>query len=89
MAVFIPYLIFFIYCIAIYPGLPDELGIGLPKAFLFLPVMIAAALPITYGVMVFFFAHYLKTVHFLAIAALMDTGTLGLIGAVYLVKDSS
>ncbi len=89
MTVFIPYLVFAVYCIVIYPDLPDKLGVGLPKAFIFLPVMISVVLPITYGLMVFFVAHYLKKAHFLMIAALMDTGTLGLIGAVYLVKDSS
>jgi len=89
MAVLIPYLALIGYSISVYPGLPDELGIGLPKAMIFLPAFIAIILPATYGLMVFFFAHYLRKAHLIAIAALMDTGTFGLIGAVYLIKSSA
>ena len=89
MVVLVPYLALIGCTISVYPDLPDELGIGLPKMLVFLPAFIATMLPVTYGVMVFFFASYLKKAHFLAIALLMDTGTFGLIGAVYLIKSSS
>lgn len=89
MLVFVPYLILTVYTMFIYPDLPDKLGVGLPRAFIFLPVLIAAILPITFAVMIFFFSHYLKKAHYLTIAAFMDLGLLGLIGAVYLIKDSS
>ncbi|NQT72495.1 MAG: hypothetical protein HQ553_06955 [Chloroflexi bacterium] len=89
MTVLIPYFVLVAYTIAIYPDLPDELGVGVPKAFIFLPALIVAMLPATYGVMVFFFAHYLKKVHLLTMSIFMDSGTFALIGALYLVKDSS
>ncbi|GEM_PF-1221325 len=89
MLVIIPFLALAGYTIGIYPGLPNEIGAGLPKGLIFLPVLISIMLPATYGIMIFFFAQYLKKAHYLAVAAAMDLGLLGLIGAVYLVKDSA
>ena len=89
MAVLVPYLILIAYSMAVYPDLPDELSNGLPKALIFVPAFVALMLPVTYGIMVFFFSHYLKRAHFLTIAAFMDLGILGLIGAVYLIKDAA
>ncbi len=89
MTVLIPFLALLGYTISIYSGLPDEIGAGLPKWSIFLPVAISATLPATYGIMIFYFARYLKKANYLAVAAAMDLGLLGLIGAVYLVKDSA
>lgn len=89
MAVLLPYFALIGYTIGIYPGLDDKLAHGLPKAFIFVPPFIAGILPATYAVMVFFFAHYLKKAHFLVVAAFMDLGILGLLGATYLIKDSA
>ncbi len=89
MAVLIPFLALVGYTIAVYEGLPDKIGADLPKGLIFLPVLISVILPATYGVMIFFFAQYLKKAHYLAVAMTMDIGLFGLIGAVYLVKDSA
>ena len=89
MAVLVPYLILVGYSISIYPDLPDELSNDLPRFFVLLPSFAALMLPATYGVMVFFFSHYMKRAHFLTMAAVMDIGILGLMGAVYLIKDAA
>lgn len=88
MVVLIPYLILVGYSIAVFPDLPDKLENGFPRVMIFLPAFIAGILPLTYTVMVFFFSHYLKKGHYLTVAASMDLGILGLVGAVYLIKSS-
>ncbi|MFO8102413.1 MAG: hypothetical protein R6U37_09675 [Dehalococcoidia bacterium] len=89
MAVLIPFLALVGYTISVYSELPDEIGAGLPKGMIFLPVLISAILPVTYGVLIFSFAQYLTKANYLAVAAAMDLGLFGLIAAVYLVKDSA
>ena len=89
MAVLVPYFILLGYTIGIYPDLPEKLENDLPRVMVFLPAFFTVMLPATYGGMVFFFNHYLKRVHYLVVAAFMDLGILGMIGAVYLIKDSS
>lgn len=88
LAVLAPYLALVGYSIAVYPNLPEKLAHDLPKIIIFAPALIAAILPLTYAVMVIFFAHYLRRGHFLTIAAFMDLGILGLVGAVYLIKTA-
>ena len=89
MTVLIPYLVLVGYSISVFPDLPDELESGFPRIMVFLPAFIATMLPATYGIMIFFFGHYLKKAHLFTIAAFMDLGMIGLIGAVYMIKDSS
>ena len=89
MLVLVPYFVLIGYTIGVYPDLPEELENGFPRIMVFLPAFIATILPATYGVMVFFFGHYLKKAHLFTIAAFMDLGMIGLIGAVYFIKDSS
>ncbi len=89
MMVLVPYLILIGYTISIYSDLPEELENGLPRAMIFLPAFIVAILPGTYGVMIFLFGEYLKKAHLLILAAFMDVGIIGMLGAVYLIKDSA
>ncbi len=89
MTVLLPFIALVACTIAIFPDLPDELGIGLPRVFIFFPAFVCAILPATYGVMVFRFSEHLKRIHYLGLAVCMDIGILSLIGAIYLVKDSA
>jgi len=89
MTVLVPYFMLVAYSIAVYPDLPEKLESGFPRIMVFLPAFIATMLPATFGIMVFFFGHYLKKAHLFTIAAFMDLGMIGLIGAVYMIKDSS
>ncbi|MBM3132174.1 MAG: hypothetical protein FJZ95_03975 [Chloroflexi bacterium] len=88
MAVLVPYLALIGYTIAVYPDMPDKLANDLPKAMIFIPAVIAFMLPATYAAMVFLAGKYLRRGHYLTIAAFMDLGILGLMGAVYLIKNS-
>lgn len=88
MLVLVPYCVLIGYTVAVYPDMPEKLANDLPRALIFVPAMIAAILPITYAAMVFFAGRYLRRGHYLAIAAFMDLGLFGLVGAVWLIKNS-
>ncbi len=87
--VLIPYFILIGYTISIYSDLPGKVENDFPRVIVFLPAFAAAILPATYGIMVFFFSQYLRKAHLLTIAAFMDIGIIGLIGAVFWIKHSS
>ena len=89
MTVIVPYLVLVGCSIAIYPDLPKEFENGMPRMIVFLPAFISIILPATFAVMIFFYGEYLKKSHLLLISSFMNVGTLGLIGAVFLVKDSA
>ena len=89
MSVLIPYLALVGCSIAVYPDLPKKLENGLPRVMVFIPAFISIILPATFAIMIFFYGQHLKKAHLFLIASFMDVGILGLIGAVYLVKDSA
>ncbi len=89
MTVLIPYLILVGYSMAVYPDLPDRLENDVPRALIFIPALVSILLPLTYGIMIFFYGQYLRKAHLLLIATFMNIGILGLIGAVFLIKDSA
>ena len=89
MTVLIPYLALVGCSIGLYPTLPEEFENGLPRLVIFIPAFIAIILPATFGIMIFFYSQYLQKAHLLLIATFMDVGILGLIGAVFLVKDAA
>ena len=89
MLVLAPWAALLGYTLAIYPDLPEELAHGLPRWLILLPAALSAALVGTYFLMVFFARRYLSLKHYLAIAAFMDLGIVGLVIAVYLVKANA
>ena len=88
MLVFVPYFVLIGYTLAVYPDIPEKLANDLPRALIFVPAVIAAVLPITFAAMVFFAGRYLRRGHYVVIAAFMDAGLFGLVGAVWLIKNS-
>ena len=88
MLVIVPYIILLAYAIYIYPKLPDDLSSDLPKVVLLFPLILAAILPVTYGVLVFRFGQYLRQVQYWMVAAFMDLGIFGLLIAFYLIYNN-
>lgn len=82
--VFIPYIVLVAVTALCYPPSSESFS-GLPRVLLWLPAVISSMLPITYGILVFWFREYLKRIYGLLVGFLLAFALLGLAGVVYLI----